>query len=197
MLNQKLFFFIAMLLLNFDAKAFLMSAIPSSLSDTCVEINLKSGTRIMAKITKKTSEKVYFKKCDNLSDTTSYFVLQEKIDTIKTLDIAAKDIQKEKRAERIERIKKDENKAKQNRIWTLLGVSLLCILLVLVSTGLDGFGSIGFLLLGVSSIWGLIEVLTYKGQFEGKIAALAYFVGLNTLLFLFSLLLIIIILSFG
>jgi cation transport ATPase len=197
-MKNLLFFFLFIVLLSTDTKAAVLPI--STLSDTCVEINLKSGTLIIAKITKKTTEKVYFKKCDDLSDKTEYFVLQEKIDNIKAPEKDVKKIQQEKSTARAERQQKSEDKDKQTRIWVLLGVHLLSLLLLFGlsgSTGIAGLGIVAFLLLGVSGIWGLIEALTYKGKFEGKGFAIGYFATMNALLFLLLLLIIIIILSLG
>lgn len=195
---QRLLFFVLMLLLNFDAKAFLVEAVPSSLSDTCVEINLKSGTRIVAKITKKTAEKVYFKKCDDLADSKEYFVLQEKIDKIKTISDDVKKAQSEKSSVRAERKQDEANKAKQTRIWVLLGVSLLSFLMMigLARLQLAELVFASFLLLTISAVWGLIEVLTYRGSFEAKGLAIVIFIAMNTLLFLLLLFLIVVFLAF-
>ncbi len=181
-MNQKFYslnfiFLFSFLLFSLQSKAIALATLPSTLSDTCVEINLKSGSKIIAKITKKTQEKVYFKKCDNLADTTSYFVLQEKIDNIKTYDGEVKEFQEEKEIAALKR-KQKEDKIKQNHLSILLGVCILSCLILFLSPYLS------MILFTTSSIWGLIEVISYKGSFQGKGYFLAFFILANLLLLL-------------
>jgi hypothetical protein len=204
MMNQRITLFVFTFLLSFfcahfDAKALALSTLPSTLSDTCVEINLKSGTRIVAKIIRKTTEKVYFKKCDALADTTEYFVLQEKIDKIKSLNVK-EDIAQEYDSAVPYNAKptpklKEEDKKKQTRIWVLLGASLFSVLLGFAAFVIPFAGILAALLFMVSSVWGLIEVLSYKGQFEGKGLAMALFITFNVLTLIYLLLLIVLIIS--
>jgi ABC-type multidrug transport system fused ATPase/permease subunit len=180
---SKLSFFVWLLLFSFDAKALVLATLPNTLSDTCVEINLTDGTRAYAKITKKTNEKVYFKKCDDLSDKTEYFVLQEKIDNIKTLDKDIKSVLEDDQFEREQQLKRKLNKMKQKRIVALVLTSFL--------SGIAMFAlPLFFLSFLVSAIWGLIEVLSYKGRFEGKGYAIAFFIAASLVALLFIILII-------
>ncbi len=190
---QKLLLFILLILFSYESKAIALATLPSTLSDTCVEINLKSGSKIIAKITKKTEGKVYFKKCDNLADTTSYFVLQEKIDNIKGLSTHSKNITSNK-----EKIKEENDKAKKsklNKIWILFTINLIALLLYWIVLSVSGPSLLLGAIFGASAIWGFIEAMTYKGAFEGKAIALTLLGiggGITALIILFILIVLLI-----
>jgi acid phosphatase class B len=91
-------------------------SIPKIASDTCIELHLKSGKTITAKITSKSDTKIYFKKCGASNDTVLYFISKEKMDTIKAVKVQGK----------------KDNRADNNRIVAIFGFSLLGFLLALV-----------------------------------------------------------------
>jgi hypothetical protein len=190
--NQLLHLFFTLLTICFlstESKA--VCAFKSAPKDTCVTIKMKDGNEISAVIVEKTAQKVRFRKCGSEVTDTVFFVPMSKIESIYS----------PKSDYAIDTDTKINNKSKLQRIKNLVistyASNFLLIAISLSQSGIANLGGSVLVLLlllfgGITAILALIELINYKGRFEGK----DLLIGLMTLKSIIFLLSIIIFLAF-
>jgi hypothetical protein len=163
------FTLISVCFFSFESKA--VSGYKSAPQDTCVTIKMKDGNEISVVIVEKTAQKVRFRKCGSEVTDTVFFVPNSKI-----VSISQPQTEYE-----LDNSNSKENREKIRKIKTLVttsylsGALFLASFVLIESISFSGFSNLSVILLtlfymisGISTIWALIELLSYKGQFEDK-----------------------------